>query len=87
MTRWATILLAALIALHGAPVAAHGTCGPRDSFIAQLAMRYGEVRQGGVLPNSIMPREFYASERTGGWTILKSHMRDRSCIEGRAKAG
>ncbi len=79
MTR-ATILLAALIALHGAPAAAHGTCGPRDSFVAQLAMRYGEVRQGGRLPGSIMPREFYGSRRTGTWTVLKSHMRGMSCI-------
>ncbi len=82
MTRWLAIPLACLIALPGAPAGAHGTCGPRDSFVAQLAARYGEVRQGGALPNSIMHRELYASKRTGTWTRLRSHMSGIACVEG-----
>ena len=80
MTRWLTIPLAFLIALHGPPAGAHGTCGKRTSFIAQLANGYGEVRQGGALPRSIMPREFYASGRTGTWTVLQTHPGGMSCV-------
>ncbi len=60
-------------------------CGDRTRLIAELAMRYGETRQGAALPRSVMPREFYGSEKTGTWTILKTHMRGRACIEAAGK--
>ncbi len=74
-------LLVLLSALHGAPVAAHGICGMRSNIIAQLALRYGEARQGGALPGSVMHMELYISPRTGTWTVLKAHPPGLVCIE------
>ncbi len=74
-------LLALRVTLHGAPVAAHGTCGTRANMISHLAMRFGEVRQGGALPGSVMHMELYASSRTGTWTVLKAHPPGMVCID------
>ena len=74
-------LLAGVLALVAAPVAAHGVCGKRGQVISVLQMRYGETRQRGALPGSVMHREIYANILTGSWTILQAHPPDFVCIE------
>ncbi len=76
----AAILLAALIALQGAPVAAQMACGPRDSVVEKLGEKYGEVRRGGGLAGPTAIFEIWASEATGTWTILKTTPNGFTCI-------
>ena len=71
-----------LIALHAPFSAAHGQCWPRGAVERILILKYGESRQGAVLPGSVRPFEFYANAATGSWTILQAHMRARFCIVG-----
>ena len=80
------LILAAFIAFSAAPVAAHGTCGKRVDFIARLAVKYGETRQGAKLARSIMPLELYATGIKGAWTILQMHPPDLACIAALGKS-
>ncbi len=77
--------ITAAFILTASAAQAQTVCGDRARLIAELAMRYGETRQGAALPRSVMPREFYGSEKTGTWTILKTHMRGRACVEATGK--
>ena len=79
MTRWVSILLAAFIALHGAPAAAQGSCGDRAAMVRKLDAMYGEVRRGFGLSNGIL-LEVWASEATGTFTILQSYTTGVSCV-------
>ena len=84
---WLVFLVAwsiaiAAIAMTLTPAQALPICGDRDAIRAQLANQYGESRQGGVLPNSIMPLETYANTETGTWTRVRSHANGRACVTG-----
>ena len=79
MTRWALILLVALIALQGAPVAAQGTCGDRDTMVRKLDEKYGEVRRGFGLAGDVLI-EVWASEATGAFTILQTYTTGVGCV-------
>ena len=79
MTRLVSILLAAFIALHGAPAGAQGSCGDRAAMVLKLDAMYGEVRRGFGLANGIL-LEVWASSATGTWTILQSYTTGVACI-------
>ena len=55
-------------------------CGTRDSVVAKLGEKYGEVRRGGGLTGSTAIFEIWASEATGTWTILKTTPDGLTCI-------
>ncbi len=55
-------------------------CGTRDSIVATLGDKYGEVRHGGGLAGSTAIFEIWASEATGTWTILKTSPDGMACI-------
>ena len=55
-------------------------CGTRDSIVAKLGDKYGEVRRGGGLAGSTAIFEVWASEATGTWTILKTTPNGMACI-------
>ncbi len=63
------------------PVAqAQMACGTRDSVVAKLGDKYGEVRRGGGLAGPTAIFEIWASEATGSWTILKTTPNGLTCI-------
>ncbi len=80
MARWLAIPLALLAALHGAPAAAQMACGSHASMIAQLDLKYGEVRLGAGLAGPTAIFEIWASEATGTWTILKTTPNGWACV-------
>ena len=65
-----------------APVAAQVqvACGARNSVVANLGEKYGEVRRGGGLTGSTAIFEIWASEATGSWTILKTTPNGLTCV-------
>ena len=69
------------MAAAGAPEAqAQMACGTRDSVVAKLGDKYGEVRRGGGLAGPTAIFEIWASEATGTWTILKTTPNGLTCI-------
>ncbi len=55
-------------------------CGTRDSVVAKLGDKYGEVRRGGGLAGPTAIYEIWASEATGSWTILKTTPDGLACV-------
>ncbi len=55
-------------------------CGARDSVVAALGEKYGEIRRGGGLAGPTAIFEIWASEATGTWTILKISPDGMTCI-------
>ncbi len=55
-------------------------CGARDSVVAKLGEKYGEIRRGGGLAGPTAIFEIWASEATGTWTILKTSPDGMTCI-------
>ncbi len=69
------------MAVVGPPDAqAQMACGTRDSVVAKLGDKYGEVRRGGGLAGPTAIFEIWASEATGSWTILKTTPNGLTCI-------
>ncbi len=69
------------MAMIGPPEAqAQMACGTRDSVVAKLGDKYGEIRHGGGLAGPTAIFEIWASEATGTWTILKTMPDGSSCI-------
>ena len=58
----------------------HMVCGTRDSVVEMLDEKYGEVRRGGGLAGPMAIFEIWASEETGGWTILKTTPNGSTCV-------
>ena len=79
MTRWALILLVAIIVLQGDPVAAQGLCGDRDTMVRKLDEKYGEVRRGFGVAGGVLI-EVWASKATGAFTILQTYTTGVGCI-------
>ncbi len=76
-----TLVLILGMAAIGPPEAqAQMACGTRDSVVAKLGDRYGEVRRGGGLAGPTAIFEIWASEATGTWTILKTMPDGMSCV-------
>ena len=80
-----TVLALGLVALSGTVAGAQMACGQRDTVIAKLGNKYGEVRRGGGLTGSAGQAgstaiyEVWASE-AGSWTILKTTPDGKSCV-------
>ncbi len=55
-------------------------CGARDSVVATLGEKYGEIRRGGGLAGPTAIFEIWASEATGTWTILKTSPDGMACV-------
>jgi len=64
---------------------AQAFCGKRSAIQLNLGMNYGEVRQGGRIPGSIMKRELYANPVTQTWTIIENYIGGRACIIGKGR--
>ena len=79
MIRWTLTLLVALITLQGAPVAAQGLCGDRDTMVRKLDEKYGEVRRGFGVAGGVLI-EVWASEATGAFTILQTYTTGVGCV-------
>ena len=81
MTRWAPILLGAVIALYGAPADAQRTCARHDDQTAQLAEKYGETRIGFGVSGPTAIIEVWANVETGTWSILVVYPNGVSCLK------
>jgi hypothetical protein len=69
------------MAAIGPPEAqAQMACGARDSVVAKLGDKYGEVRRGVGLAGPTAIFEIWASEATGTWTILKTTPNGLTCV-------
>jgi hypothetical protein len=55
-------------------------CGQRDSVVAKLGEKYGEVRRGGGVAGATAIFEVWASDTTGTWTILKTSPNGQACV-------
>ncbi len=63
------------------PVAqAQMACGTRDSVLATLGDKYGDVRRGIGLAGPTAIYEIWASDATGTWTILKTMPNGFTCV-------
>lgn len=75
----ALILLIALIALPGAPVAAQMACGLYANQVMRLQMNYGEsLRIRGASGQKIM--ELWVNDEKGTWSILVRYPNGMSCL-------
>ncbi len=76
-----TLVLILGMAAIGPPDAqAQMACGTRDSVVAKLGDKYGEVRRGGGLAGPTAIFEIWASEATGTWTILRTTPNALTCV-------
>jgi hypothetical protein len=66
------VLILGMAAIGPLDAQAQMACGTRDSVVAKLGDKYGEVRRGGGLAGPTVIFEIWASEATGTWTILKT---------------
>ena len=55
-------------------------CGERDSVVAKLGEKYGEVRRGVGLTGATAIFEVWVSDSTGTWTILKTTPNGQACV-------
>ncbi len=75
-----SVLILGMAAAAPPDAQAQMACGTRDSVIAKLGDKYGEVRRGGGLAGPTAIFEIWASEATGSWTILKTMPNGLTCV-------
>jgi hypothetical protein len=75
-----SVLILGMAAIGPPEAQAQMACGERDSVVAKLGDKYGEVRRGVGLAGSTAIFEVWASEATGTWTILKTTPNGLACI-------
>lgn len=73
-------LVFGMAALAPPLAAAQAVCAPRESVVAQLQEKYGEVRRGAGLQDGAAVIELWSSPRTGSWTIIMSRPSGVSCV-------
>ncbi len=73
-------LILGMAAIGPPDAQAQVVCGTRDSIVAKLGDKYGEVRRGGGLAGPTAIFEIWASEATGTWTILKTTPDGITCL-------
>ncbi len=73
-------LILGMAAIWPPDAQAQVACGTRDSVVAKLGEKYGEIRRGGGLAGPTAIFEVWASEATGTWTILKTSPNGLTCI-------
>jgi hypothetical protein len=62
------------------PAFAQQKCGPRDQLVVQLTDKYHEVSRGIGLTSATQVVEFWASEKTGSFTVLVTYPNGMTCI-------
>ena len=75
-----SVLILGMAAVGPPDAQAQMACGARDSIVAKLGDKYGEVRRGGGLAGPTAIFEIWASEATGSLTILKTTPNGLTCI-------
>ena len=75
-----SVLILGMAAVGPPDAQAQMACGTRDSVVAKLVEKYGEVRRGGGLAGPTAIFEIWASEATGTWTILKTTPDGLACV-------
>ncbi len=75
-----SVLILGMAAAAPPDAQAQMACGTRDSVVAKLGDKYGEVRRGGGLAGPTAIFEIWASEATGTWTILKTTPNGLTCV-------
>ncbi len=75
-----SVLILGMAAVGPPEAQAQMACGTRDSVVAKLGEKYGEIRRGGGLAGPTAIFEIWASEATGTWTILKTSPDGMACI-------
>ena len=75
-----SVLILGVIATGPPDARAQMACGMRDTVVAKLGEKYGEVRRGGGLAGPTAIFEIWASEATGTWTILKTTPNGLTCV-------
>ncbi len=75
-----SVLILGMAAIGPLDAQAQMACGTRDSVVAKLGEKYGEVRRGGGLAGPAAIFEIWASEATGTWTILKTTPDGLTCV-------
>ena len=73
-------LILGMAAIGPPDAQAQMACGTRDSVVAKLGDKFGEVRRGGGLAGPTALFEIWASEATGTWTTLKTTPNGLTCI-------
>ena len=63
----------------GSPAFGQAQCGPRDTWIAELATRYDETLLGGGVDSSGSLIEVFTSQ-AGTWTALMTTPDGRTCM-------
>jgi len=74
------VLILGMAAIGPLDAQAQMACGTRDSVVAKLGDKYGEVRRGGGLAGPTAIFEIWVSEATGTWTILKTTPNGLTCV-------
>ncbi len=74
------VLILGMAAIGPLDAQAQMACGTRDSVVAKLGEKYGEVRRGGGLTGSTAIYEVWVSEKTRTWTILKTTPNGLTCV-------
>ncbi len=86
MTRHAlpALLVAALCLTAAPPVAAQqqARCAPRAQVMDLIEGRRGETRRAIGLTSNASVMELYASEATGGWTLVVTLPSGMTCLLG-----
>lgn len=85
MTRPVVFGLCALaLSLTAAPPvdAQTARCAPRAQVMDLITGRQGETRRAIGLTNGASVMELYASEATGGWSLVVTHPSGMSCLVG-----
>ena len=57
-------------------------CAPRAQLLDLVQSRKGETRRAIGLTNGASVMELYASETTGGWSLVVTHPSGMSCLVG-----
>ncbi|MGX9856482.1 hypothetical protein ACR03S_13715 [Limimaricola variabilis] len=80
MTSAKSLLAALPLCAWALPAPAAPHCAPHDRIVAGLAERFGEHRQAIALDGARRVAETFASDETGGWTLLLTRPGGPSCL-------
>ena len=74
------ILLVLTLILIGGTAEAQLACGQRDAILKTLDEKYGEEKQNYGLAQPGFVFEFYGSEVTGTWSIIRTDVNGVACV-------
>ncbi len=77
------LLVFALSLATAPPADAQQTrCAPRAQVLEMIQGRFGETRRAIGLTSGASVMELYASDSTGGWSLVVTHPSGMSCLVG-----